>query len=149
MASRRDLHRLKLMHGIRQVRRADAEQQMAGARRSREVAEQAVERCRDQTEQASAEWREHLAAGAFDPLFSRGFADQIMLRVSDEQLAQGRAEAAARVVERSEQGWRQRQAETLASELGLKQAAQRHERVREERRTEALADRITYQWVKP
>jgi len=134
---------------VQRVRRAGACGAMTAAREAEAAAQAAAADAHERTEDAGRSWDEHVTGAGFDPCYGRWLADQLVSRASAQSEADEKAVLAGQLADRRQREWRSLEAQVRANEENAARLATRVERAREEQRLGQLADRVTYQWVKP
>ncbi len=122
---------------------------MVSARDARDATDAALAAARESSGKADMEWRDHLGGAAFDPSYGRWLADRVVTRTSQQAQTEARADLTRRSAERRQDEWQLLEAQVRSNEARAGELTSRVAHLREEKRLHAVADRVTYDRVKP
>jgi len=131
---------------IQRVRRIVAEEAVADTRRREAEAEATEAEARTAEVHAEGAWRDLLGRPGFAPEWSRALAEDVIARQAGVDHAAAAARAAAADHEAARETWRAADARVQAADTVVRRTRRAEERKREERRLDALADRVTARW---
>lgn len=133
---------------VQAARQIAADAALADARAAEAAAVEAERSAQRDLEAAERAWRDLLARPCFAPELAGGMAHVLVSREAEAGIAADALRAAGDDHLAGQQAWRiaETQKRTAARDLrNARRAAARH---REDKRSDALADRVTYDWMR-
>lgn len=147
MLKRADPRQLEKLVVVQLVRRAAAEVALVAARDGELQAQLREATARAEASAAQDDWFLFLDRPGFAPDYARGLAARLVQReaVADQARKDRRVAADAHLDRQDD--WRLSEAHAKLTEASFDRARRDAGRMREEKRINALADRVTYAWV--
>ena len=134
---------------IRNVERAQAEAELAGANQRRREAEDAAQRAQQRTRTAEANWQRHIDQDRFDPEFSVSLGAHLLREESAERAADAIAARADAAAQEQAQAWHASEVRHREACRILRDSARLRARSRDEKMLERAEDRLAYLRVRP
>ncbi|WEJ98148.1 MAG: hypothetical protein P0Y59_14470 [Candidatus Sphingomonas phytovorans] len=147
MARPVDPRQVAKLVAVQHVRRAAADSALAAARAAEAEALSAQQSAREAADSARDDWFAHLAEPGFAPDYARGLAGRLMQREGLAEEADTRHRLSADLHARRQDDWRSAEARVQLTEAQHEAARRDAARRREEKRLDALSDRVTYNWM--
>ncbi|WP_034158873.1 hypothetical protein [Sphingomonas sp. ERG5] len=126
--------------------KTQAEDAVAQARAAETVAYDEQQAAHEGARIARDQWIEYLAQSGFAPDYSRALAIRLVARETAAENADQQHREAVDVHQRQQDIWRLAEARVRLTTDNLRNARRNVARHREEKRLDALSDRITYDW---
>lgn len=143
MRKRPALRQIILLCDIHRALKVRAEDTLATARDAELVAIDVERTAHREMDTAQGEWLDCLARSGFAPEYSRALATRLVAREAEAQHAGVQRGQAVDAHLREQDAWRIAEARERASRDNLRGARRDAARRREEKRLDALADRVT------
>lgn len=148
MRKRHALRQIVLLCDIHRALKMRAEDRLAMARDAETVAVDVERTARREMDAAHGEWLDCLARSGFAPEYSRVLATRLVAREAEAQNAGVQRDQAVDHHQRQQDAWRLAEARERASRDNLRGARRDAAHHREEKRLDALADRVTQDWMR-
>lgn len=147
MRNRVALRQIVKLSGIHRAMKVQAQDLLAVAREAELVAIDAERTACREMDIAHGEWLDCLARPGFAPEYSSALATRLIAREAEAQGARAQCGLAADAHLRQQDAWRLAEARERASRDNVRNAKRNAARHREDKRLDALADRVTHDWM--